>query len=155
MSEATQYVSEQGRASLSRIAEWLEAGAPHRTLNNGLAVDTFDMRVPVRVYEDCGTSCCIAGAVCQFEGLGMQYRDCDGDLDWTGYDGAKALAGDFLGMTHDDRTRLFEPWTAFKGSDNSFNSAQRGAAVIRHFLETGEVNWNRFDDLGNVVEESA
>lgn len=151
MSEVTQ----QGRKALVKVAEWLEAGAPHVTLPNDLQVDRFDMESPVVVdeYESCGTSCCIAGAVCQFQGLGLAVRGFDGGLDWCGQDGARELAGSFLNISEDERDRLFEPWNHFMDDSESYNSAPRGAAVIRHFLLTGEVDWDRFDDNGKVYEE--
>lgn len=147
------YVSEQGRAALIKVAEWLEAGAPHTVLPHGLRVDTFDMTVPVGVDDECGTSCCIAGAVCQFEGLGLEVRDADGSLGWMGDIGAMDLAGAFLGMDLRSQLKMFEPWNHFYGDDESFNAAPRGAAVIRHFLATGEVDWDRFNPDGSLYEE--
>lgn len=146
------FVSDQGRKALVKVAEWLEAGAPHRDLENGLRVDRFAMDSVVQVDPDCGTSCCIAGAVCQFEGLGLAARDVDGELDWLGEEGGFELAYNFLGIDHDKACQMFEPWNAFGGDDESFNSAARGASVIRHFLATGEVEWDGFDDLGLKYE---
>lgn len=48
---------------LTTIAEWLEAGAPHRD-----GVGGFDMRTFLNPLNDCGTTCCIAGAAIQFFG---------------------------------------------------------------------------------------
>lgn len=146
MSELTVH----GRKALVAVAEWLEAGAPHKVLGNGLEVTTFDMEKVVSVDPACGTSCCIAGALCQFEGLGLKYRKHGGNLEWMGSDGAKSLAGDHLGLRYQQRNELFEPWNHFYGDSESFNSAARGAAVIRHLLETGEVDWNLFDDFGKI-----
>lgn len=144
-------ITPQGRNALVTVAEWLEAGAPHKVLANGFQLDHFDMENAV-VVDHCGTSCCIAGAVCQFEGLGVASRDDDGSLDWTGDEGAFELAYNFLGIDYDQAREMFVPWTFFSGEDDSFNSAPRGAAVIRHFLATGEVDWDRFDDEGNIYE---
>ena len=150
MSEITQ----KGRKALVTVAEWLEAGAPHKMLGNGLQVDRFDMEKVVEVNASCGTSCCIAGAVCQFEGLGMGNRYRDGGLEWAGNEGGFELAKDFIGLETREANQLFMPWNYFDGDSESYNSAARGAAVIRHLLTTGEVDWERFDDFGLVVKET-
>ena len=147
------HISEQGRKALVTVAQWLEAGAPHIKLDNGWQVDHFAMDTVIDVDPWCGTSCCIAGAVCQFEGLGAEARMDDGELGWVGEHGGFELASNFLGIGEDEAHQLFEPWNHFGGDDESFNSAARGAAVIRHFLATGEVDWNRFDDRGDIEEE--
>lgn len=149
MSELTQ----EGRKALVTVAEWLEDGAPHKKLGGGLQLDAFDMETVVQVDPTCGTSCCIAGAVCQFERLGMNARDKLGGLEWMGDNGAFDMARDFIGMSDCSARSMFMPWVSFDGQDDSFNSAARGAAVIRHFLATGEVDWDRFDDSGKVVVE--
>lgn len=149
------FVSQQGRVALEKVAGWLEAGAPHMTLENGLEIDTFNMAVAVEVDPVCGTSCCIAGAVCQFEGLGLEVRTSDGSMGWMLSGGAMDLAGAYLGMAFMDQFRLFEPWHRFTGPSDSFNSPARGAAVIRHFLATGTVDWDHFNDDGSVCEEPA
>lgn len=144
------FIRPQGRKALENVAAWLEAGAPHRILASGLQVDRFDMSEPVKVDAACGTSCCIAGAVCQFEALGIDVRDHMGSLEWGGEDGAMDLAGAFLGMPLADQLRMFEPWNYFVGRDGDFNAAPRGAAVIRHYLATGKVDWDRFKDDGST-----
>lgn len=147
------YVSPKGRNALEKVAEWLEAGAPHKALPEGLQVDSFNMSYSIEV-NDCGTSCCIAGAVCQFEALGVDHRFDDGSLGWAGKNGVMELAGAFLGMELADQVKLFEPWNHFSHWDNEeFNAPARGAAVIRHFLETGEVNWDRFNSDGTLYVE--
>ena len=148
-----EHVSPQGYKSLEAVARWLEAGAPHLELDTGLTVDRFQMDEVVLVSDSCGTSCCIAGAVCQFQGLGMATRNIDGGLDWFGDEGAFNLATTHLGISEEDAHRMFEPWNHFYGDDESFNSAARGAAVIRHFLLTGQVEWDRFNDLGFEIPE--
>lgn len=149
----TEHVSQQGWKSLEAVARWLESGAPHLDLDTGLSVDRFKMDVVVQVSDSCGTSCCIAGAVCQFQGLGLDSRNYDGGLDWFGDDGAFDLATTHLGISEENAQRMFEPWSHFYGNDDSFNSAARGAAVIRHFLLTGQIEWNRFNDFGFEIPE--
>lgn len=149
MSEITQ----QGRMALVAVAEWLEAGAPHKVLGNGLQVSEFNMEHVVTVSASCGTSCCIAGAVCQFQGLGLKHRYRDGGLEWMGENGGSELARNFIGLTEREAAELFAPWNYFEGDSESYNSAHRGAAVIRHLLATGIVDWDRFDDFGQVIED--
>lgn len=148
MSEITQ----KGRKALVAVAEWLEAGAPHTVLGNGLKVDAFNMENVVQVDDACGTSCCIAGAICQFEGLGLENRYSCGSLPWDGSQGGSELARTFIGLEDREARELFTPWNTFEGDSDSFNSAARGGAVIRHLLATGEVDWNRFHDDGTVNE---
>lgn len=145
MTELTQH----GRAALERVAEWLESGAPHKVFSNGLEVSQFNMAYSVNVEAGCGTSCCIAGAVCQFEGLGLEHREYDGGLAWEGENGTSCLASEYLGIGAKDAFRLFTPWYSFSGPSYAFNSAPRGAAVIRHFLATGEVDWDKFNEDGS------
>lgn len=150
------HITEQGRKALEKVAAWLEAGAPHVQLENGLQVDHFNMEYAVQVEPGCGTVCCIAGAVCQFEGLGLANRDEDGSLDWNGEGGAFDLASDYLDISYEQSREMFCPWNSFSGDEESFNSSARGAAVIRYFLETGEVDWDRFDSsglTGTIFEE--
>lgn len=149
-----EHVSPQGYKSLEAVARWLEAGAPHLELDTGLTVDRFQMDEVVKVSDSCGTSCCIAGAVCQFQGLGMDTRTYNGGMDWFGDDGAFELASTHLSISEENAHRLFEPWCHFYGDIESFNSAARGAAVIRSFLLTGEVEWNRFNDFGFEIPEA-
>lgn len=148
----TYFISEQGRIALERVAVWLEGGAPHIRINDHLEVSQFDMGEAITATDDCGTSCCIAGAVCQFEQLGMDSRLADGSLYWMNWGsatkGAKDLAIEHLDIAPQHADRLFEPWLWFPGEPNSFNSPARGAAVIRHYLATGVVDWMRYDDEG-------
>lgn len=151
-------LTKHGRAALEKVARWLEDGAPHVDLEGGLKLDRFNMSRTVHT-TDCGTSCCIAGAICQFEMLGK--RQFKKEMPWLGDEGAAALVTEYLGLDlEDDETtwgKLFCPWEHFDGPDYTFNHPARGAAVIRHFLATGEVDWDLFkedgspysDDLGN------
>jgi hypothetical protein len=74
-------------------------------------------------------------------------------MDWIFPGGAMDIAGAYLGMGLMDQVKLFEPWHHFLGDSDSFNAPARGAAVIRHFLATGKVDWDRFNDDGTVYEE--
>lgn len=163
------HVSEQGRKALTDIAEWLERGAPHVTIGNGFDVHHFDMEYSVEPdhYSEelntCGTACCIAGAVCQFNKLGGEAeRNKDGGLAffdlhrWNeekGEDelltkGALQLAIEYLGITEDDALKLFVPWDHFDRHYNAdeyygvYSNPKLAAAVVRKFLATGKVDWN-------------
>ena len=143
-----------GRAALEKVARWLEDGAPHVEPNPGMMLDRFNMSRTVHT-TDCGTSCCIAGAICQFEGLGV--REYMREMPWLGDDGAAALVVDYIGLDLDDDEdtlgKIFVPWEHFEGPDWTFNAPARGAAVIRHFLETGEVDWDLFNEDGSPYSD--
>jgi hypothetical protein len=66
-------------------------------------------------------------------------------MGWVLPGGALDLAGAYLGMEMMDQIKLFEPWHHFEGGASSFNNPARGAAVIRHFLATGKVDWDNFE----------
>lgn len=155
------HLSEKGIIALTKVAQWLEAGAPHVQVTDDLEVGHFDMEYAVvaNPYDihgnDCGTACCIAGAVCQFEMLGLDERDEDGDLEWIlpgedarevdGNLGAFFLASDYLGMDYDDAVRLFSPFNL--GLDgHTYRNPAIAALVVRHFIETGEVSWVDISD---------
>lgn len=141
-------MNEQGKKALIKVAEWLEAGAPHVKVADGFELGRFDMEFAVLPEPGCGTACCIAGAVCQFEKLG--HRGSYGSLVFFGELGAGALTQEFLGIDQTDANYLFTPWEYYYNRHSSeFSKPARAAAVIRNFLETGEVDWNLFDEFGN------
>lgn len=121
------HVSEQGKAALIKVAEWLEAGAPHVVIKDGVEVGVFDMTQVVNIKPECGTACCIAGSVCQFNMLGMDVRYDNGNLGWDDKEvwdpalgeyrvtqkGGKTLAQEYLGMNEGQADELFEPWNHF------------------------------------------
>lgn len=132
----------EGRNALEQIAEWLEAGAPHVD-HEGRTVDHFNMEYPVsKDGPECGTTCCIAGALVQFNGLDdRDLLEATGNIAWYT---VKRLAVDFLDIGPATATELFEPWVYFDGADDSFNDPKRAAKVLRHYLETGRVDWDLF-----------
>lgn len=110
---------------LNIIAEWLEAGAPHKD-----GVDGFDMRDFINEYAECGTTCCIAGAAIQFFGGGDGGMPEDKatallDLDCT------TASNLFYGgiMTVDGQVDLEDITPAW------------AARCIRKLIATGEVDW--------------
>lgn len=134
-------VPKQAVESLTRVAEWLEAGAPHRR-SDGRVVHGFNMSHGVGT-EDCGTTCCIAGAVCQFEGLGV--LSYDGEMNFFGdTDGAGTLAAKHMGLSDEVASRLFMPFDHWvtEGAGVSVSDPEAAAKVVRHYLATGQVDWS-------------
>lgn len=141
------------------IAEWLEAGAPHKGKVKG-----FDISVGVQVTKSdtpaCGTTCCIAGAATQF------FNDADGELvngargsfhDWSDADATAEADWDFvfeegrelLGLTMEQAKALFVPVGTYgegiyaDGHNwSDFNDPQKAARVIRNLIATGKVDWS-------------
>ena len=103
------------------------------------------MRAEEGDTPECGTVCCIAGAATQF------FNDENGEIageafeksaeSWTGTGEADWLvvaseARYLLGLERLQAKELFEPnvrWTSI--------TPEIAAKVIRHLMETGEVNW--------------
>ncbi|WEM34450.1 hypothetical protein [Xanthomonas phage X1] len=144
------------RERLIYIAEWLEAGAPHKGKVKG-----FDISVGVQALKSdapsCGTTCCIAGAATQF------FNDEDGELanaafgfsEWQEDDATNEAewdavfyeAQDLLELDHKTAVDLFIPVGATgiyaEGTNwSDFNDPYKTARVIRNLLETGKVDWS-------------
>lgn len=140
-------------AALSRVAKWLEAGAPHTATPSGPPVTGFDMSRGVAIDDaGCGTVCCIAGAACQFEGVtnagvaGMLAAD-EGDWRELGWWGVADQAQEILGLTSEQADSLFMPDGHATGqADGRPLTAALAARVIRHLIATGDVNWELPDD---------
>lgn len=118
-------ITPEGQAVLERVAQWLEDGARHVLIDEtGRILDHFDMNYGVQIDNDdespsCGTSCCIAGAICQFGDLGVIRG---GDLNFfnsgwgnTFQKGAGSLAAELISVGADlaDLSPLFLPWDHF------------------------------------------
>lgn len=137
------YISPKGEKALIQVAEWLEAGAPHVDVN-GRKIDDFDMEYSIH-NDSCGTSCCIAGSVCQFNGLGV--LDDDGGMEfWSDTsDDVLSLSTDYLGISKENADLLFLPWNWFECQNESdFSNPTVAAKVVRHFVDTGVVDWEKF-----------
>lgn len=152
-----EFISVQGRKALEKVADWLERGAPHVDAN-GRKLDFFDMNFGVDANR-CGTSCCVAGAVCQFEGLGELREDGSLLFDSNYGNGAGKLAMEYLGISKEDAIGLFLPWenAEFCGNDflygNSepFSDTAVAAKTIRAYLATGVIDW---EAAGLQMEEA-
>lgn len=142
-------MDKKGIDALVRVAEWLELGAPHVEISKGFEISEFDMETVVSSNgNDCGTACCIAGAICQFEMLGLDKRDASGNLEWNnpeGTEGAFYMVRDFLGMEDLQAHKLFEPFN-IDIEPFEYNNPKIAAKVIRTFIKTGVVDWDAAAD---------
>lgn len=140
--------------SLIKVAEWLEDGAKHVEVGNH-SIERFDMEQAVSAAgSSCGTACCIAGAIVQFENLISPVLTGARDF-FDGYDsdGVGTIAADHLGIDSSDAEALFEPWQRFGfESYEEFSDPQRAAKVVRHYIETGVVDWDLFEPAPEFCE---
>lgn len=165
---------------LTKLAEWLEAGAPHErtefNMSNGLVyygVQSNDDGEPPDaeyVVNHCRTSCCIAGAAVQFFNTPARLLE----KEWadTGYaDGTESIgwlrvsleATELLNLSVEQAAQLFTPQARYQmcmpnysdvveyerlkryGNLDSYSDPAWAARTIRHFLATGEVDWEGND----------
>lgn len=147
-------MNEQGKKALIKVAEWLEDGAKHVKVK-GHSIGMFDMEQAVAHQGDsCGTACCIAGAVVQFEGLISPVKFGSKDFFDGTEEGVGTLATNHLGISEAEAEELFEPWQCF-GYDvyTEFSDPQRAAKVVRHYLKTGIIDWDLFEPAPEFCEE--
>lgn len=141
------FINEKGRKALEGVAEWLDSGAPHVTIdeNANLVIDHFNMEFSVDAdyseYVDgsCGTACCIAGAVVQFEKMCMDSRNNRGEVEWHIVENAVITEFD---MDLNRAMELFLPWEYFDLPDYLYNNPKVASKVIRTYLATGQVDWD-------------
>ena len=134
------------RERLDQIACWLEAG--------GDGQRRFDMRVGLeldkkpnwfRSPDDCGTTCCIAGAAVsmfaeRISWSKRRHREVNTGLlfaarvDWPQ---VRCRARDLLGLSAAQAEELFLP----DGYRTGKIDAAWAARCIRHFMATGEIDW--------------
>jgi len=113
---------------LTEIAEWLEAGAPERKGVTGFDMETF------LSDKGCGTACCIAGAVVQFDRK-APYRTADEAIG-AGIDPGNDAAG-ILDIEEDMADELFYA----RGEDLDRVDSAWAARCVRKLIETGRVDW--------------
>ena len=149
------HISEQGVKALEKVIAWLEAGAPHVKIAEGVEIDVFDMEYSVETdysFGDgyCGTACCIAGAVCQFEMLGMDRRAKDNSLAWSLMSGSGGgvleITTEYLGISEEDAYSLFTPFD-FCIESELYNNPKHAAKVVRKFIDTGIVDWELDEEV--------
>ena len=139
----------KNKQALIKVAEWLEAGAPHTNVE-GHNIGSFDMRHAIKGQGACGTACCIAGAIVQFENLVSPVKAFQAadffDSTGNGYmadDGVGPIAADYLDISQAEAIALFEPWRLFDFETyDEFSDPYRAAQVVRNYLETGKVDWD-------------
>jgi hypothetical protein len=140
---------------LVRVAEWLEAGAPTVGKLAGFNMaDTIEY-APFssatqndgrHMEHQCGTICCIAGAVVQFELQEIYGEMADNDdavmvkHEFVVGKSILTTAADIIGIDDDTADRLFVP----AGVSLHNATPEQGATVIRELIATGEVNWAQF-----------
>lgn len=128
----------KGKQALIDVAVWLEAGAPHVGDLVG-----FDLSVGVDLQQNsCGTVCCIAGALVQFnepvtEKLKAQVAEDDYNTEYN-WSTIFQRGMEIAGLDEGQASALFEPdvW------DRADITPAEAAKVIRHYVNTDEVNWD-------------
>lgn len=151
------FITPEGRTRLERVATWLEAGAPHVVEHN---IGEFNIKVGVSFLTEeenekalenptCGSICCIAGAVCQFEDTfnaassGLNLTTLNGrEVGEVSWRSVQSQAEDLLGISEEDADKLFLP----PYFETRTYTAQCAAKVIRNFLATGDVVWSLADE---------
>lgn len=154
------FISVDGRKRLEQVQEWLADGAPHKEIElNGeklLPITRFNIHQTVR-RDDCGTVCCIAGAVCQFNAP-FDIRELD-QHKWVAFyeneddshEGVSARAQNLLGISHFDACELFEP------SDIDWDDITPAVAaeLLKTYMATGEINWIAAKEVVDAKEEAS
>lgn len=126
---------------LNIIAEWLEAGAPHKNgygfnMNTWYSTDETDY-----ANNECGTVMCIGGAAQQFFGGPSSFK--------SDYDEDIMSAGELLGLDYDTAHSLFYPpddKNYYDPTSYYCKGPKEVAEVVRHLMETGEVDWALTDE---------
>ena len=114
---------------LTELAEWLEAGAPHKGNVDGFNMNVFEANdVP-----GCGTVCCIAGAANQFFGN-------DGSRENDSFH-ADDYAAARLDLDKQIAEDLFFVNAYGESIDRCDITPAWAARTIRHLIATGEVDW--------------
>jgi hypothetical protein len=140
------------KAILEDVALWLEAGAPH--VGDVLG---FNLSVGVKARYDhetntCGTVCCIAGAIVQFNEPVLkreELKEWVDNIPWGetgneyGYGTVFRRASRLAEISECQALELFEP-----SMDRSEVLPEQAAKVVRHFMETGAVDWDIIKKTG-------
>ncbi|MNC38714.1 hypothetical protein D3C75_873360 [compost metagenome] len=139
------FISDAGRARLEKVLQWLDEGAPEApvvTLTGSELppVVAFDMSNGVaakRADPRCGTVCCIAGAVCQFnQPYNLRHRT---TASYWAVDGVHDRAKGLLGISAEDADGMFTP-----DSDEvqwSSITPEVAANMLRAYLASGVIDW--------------
>lgn len=139
--------------ALIKVAEWLEAGAKHVEAGDH-KIGGFSMEDAVTYTGECGTACCIAGAIVQFENLIDPVLAGSADF-FDPFNGVGPIVKDHLDISSYQADQLFTPWEYFEYYDHiEFSDPQRAARVVRHFIETGVVDWDKFPPAPEFLDDS-
>jgi len=153
------FISVDGRKRLEQVQQWLAGGAKHTEVElNGEKlppITRFSIHQTIR-KDDCGTVCCIAGAVCQFNEP-FDIRDMSA-YRWVAFyegeseehEGVSARAQNLLGICFTDAVELFEP----SSIDWDCISPAVAAECLKVYLETGEIDWSAAYETVEGVEVS-
>jgi hypothetical protein len=125
---------------------WLDQGAPHKfdglKGNYRFAMDMWRRPIKETDYAnemDCGTACCLAGAIWSFaKKLGGDVYDDGPSEDW--FFAVEDEYGD--SYIHPD---LFNLFYANDTYDLSAINPKQAAKTLRKYLKTGEVDWSHLD----------
>lgn len=111
---------------LTRVALWLEAGAPHVD-KDGNKVN-FNMKMVQATHRTCGTTCCIAGYAAL---LVNAHIDASDYLRWA--------AANF-DLDRETTKALCYPFSSHSVLVGI--KPDQAARTIRHLIATGEVKWD-------------
>lgn len=155
------------RENLNTLANWLEAGAPHESLQFDMSTG-MTIKVPVDYdpenHNACITACCIAGAaVTFFDHPQQMVEDNMGCADYVGEDDAGdkeyqipwwAVRDEATRLLFGEATdwedsvaitelaeRLFLPQISNGGSLSQYSDPAWAARTVRHLMDTGNVDW--------------
>lgn len=122
---------------LEIIAQWLEAGAPHKDGVEGFNMNYWNKE------RSCGSVCCIGGAVDQWF-VEPSKRDnivaCGRASEIENIvRREESSAAEALGLDSHEAICLFFPTDLI--DDLEYISPAWAARCIRHLMETGEVDW--------------
>lgn len=124
---------------LNIIAEWLEAGAPHKDGISGFDMSSWSD--PNDKWRCCGTACCIGGAADQWfvKGAHDAYSVPDIMLIERLAEQGNSKAAKALGLDGEKAVDLFFPER--NGIYMHTIDAPWAARCIRKLIATGEVDW--------------
>lgn len=136
-------LKQQRRKVLQPVLDWLKAGGHHVP---EAKINGFDMsewfHVETKQGEPCGSVCCIAGAVCQFNEPFPLDKYPYGET-------VLARAERLLQLEEEKAWKLFCPDDA---GCLTYVTPEQAVRVVENFMETGEVDWseaakeNGYDD---------
>lgn len=119
---------------LQPVLKWLEAGAPH---NPKAKLAGFDMSSFKAPPSGCGSVCCIAGAVAQFNKSVAPKPHVRSSIDRC------YAVGKNIGLTDAQSNKLFFAENEYGPVYSELYDIPVGhaAATLRRFMETGEIVW--------------